>query len=523
MNRRDFISSGKANKGETTLSPRAMSLGNYSGNLTRAHALHLLRRLCFAPTLAQVDAIADKTPSQALDLLFGTTTDSTATPSATLNQWLATPEFNPLDQITDIRFEIEGRLKTRYREFIDWWLDLMRTESMPIGEKLTLFLSTIWCIEFTYDTEALMPPPLLYKNNQTLRKNRLAKYSDLASDITLDGAMLLYQSLYYSSKAKPNENYMRELMELFTMGIGNYTEGDIREGARVLTGWRTAAYFGEPYPNGYFETYFVPAEHDTGSKTLFGSRTIAARTEDANTEFQVKEQEVNGLMNILFTERADAIALFVAEKAYKYFVYSSPGDTDAEIISELASVLKSNSFSLQAMYRALFQSEYFYDDKYIGGQIKTPPEYIVGLERSLGKDFNSIGSSTRGLVSDLEQELYDPPNVGSWFGYRNWISTKTYPDRIAAAKDLIAQTNAVNFAKQFANYSDADSLLGSIIEFLLPREQRDDVKLSLKQTMLNGISTANWASEITSASAAAEQGLKNLLIEIVKLPDFQLC
>jgi len=226
MKRRDFFSTFDRQKSERNLAATEKierpiaSIAKKTTPLSRKEAIHFLRRACFKPTTENIDLLTGKTPEQAFNTIFGNGTEPIVdTPT---DEWATAVEENPLGQIPDIRYPIEGRLKRRYGEFKDWWVELMKTEQVPYMEKLALFWSTVWTIEFTYDTEALLPPPLLLANNQVLREFRLGNYKDLALAVTMSGAMLLYQSLYYSSGHKPNENYMRELMELFTMGIGNY-------------------------------------------------------------------------------------------------------------------------------------------------------------------------------------------------------------------------------------------------------------------------------------------------------------
>lgn len=529
MKRRDFLVGGTATTHEETQmlrKPVPPSLDKFEGTLTRRHAQHLLRRLTFSPTNELIESLVGKTPDQALDILLGNGTEPNPSPG-TLSNWLTTAEFNPLGEITEIRFEIEGRLRSRYRDLIDWWLDLMRTNSNPTMEKLTLFLATIWSIEFPYDTEALVPPPLLYKNNQMLRSNRLAKYDKVALDCTLDGAMLLYQSLFYSTSTSPNENYMRELMELFTMGIGNYTEGDIREGSRALTGWRTAAYFAEPAPNGYFETYFSPKDHDTGEKTLFTNRKISARTSDENTEFQVKEQEVGGLIKILFDERATAISRFVCEKIYKYFVYSSPGDVDYEFINELATKFVDNQFSLSAIYRELFTSKYFYNEEFVGCQIKTPAEFLICFESQLGVNLNDKSKAyRRTMMQEMEQELYDPPNVANWSGYRTWMSTKTYQMRVKTAKDVLAlakDSELIALMNKIPARFELESAVKNLVEYFLPLEVSAERQTFYADIVKSKVSAGNWSSELNAGSAKVAEALRNLIEEIILSPDFQLC
>jgi len=527
MKRRDFLNNFQPREHIPLINPDielarpAPAINKKTTPLTRKEAIHFLRRVCFKPTNDNINAIVGKTTDEAFAAILGNGTEPIIeSPQAT---WATAVEENPLGQIPEIRFPIEAKLKTRYGEFAKWWVELMRTEELPYMEKLTLFWSTVWCIEFTYDTEALLPPPLLLANNQILRADRMKKYKDMALDVSLSGAMLLYQSLYYSSGKSPNENYMRELLELFTMGIGNYTEGDIKQGSLVWTGWRTAPYYGDPGLKGYFETYFLPSAHDIGAKTFMGD-TIPARDQSSNTEQQVLDGEVKVLLDIMFSRRGEAISKFIANKVFRYFVYSNPGSNDDGMIDELADRFAASDFNTYNLFKELFTSEYFYDPKNLGIQIKTPPEFIVGFQNQLGV----IYSNAKNAIHDIEQELYDPPNVGSWKGHRTWENTRTYPLRIKYANEILAlasDTRLASLAAEFTNYKVAGDLTKALCEYFLP--------LDLEQTRYDrymndlltaaGTDEASWGDTIDNNPADAGKGIRALISEIIKAPDFQLC
>jgi uncharacterized protein (DUF1800 family) len=527
MKRRDFFSTFDRQKSERNLAATEKierpiaSIAKKTTPLSRKEAIHFLRRACFKPTTENIDLLTGKTPEQAFNTIFGNGTEPIVdTPT---DEWATAVEENPLGQIPDIRYPIEGRLKRRYGEFKDWWVELMKTEQVPYMEKLALFWSTVWTIEFTYDTEALLPPPLLLANNQVLREFRLGNYKDLALAVTMSGAMLLYQSLYYSSGHKPNENYMRELMELFTMGIGNYTEGDIKQGSLVLTGWRTAPYYGDPGLKGYFNTYFLPSAHDIGAKTFMGE-TIPARDQSSNTEDQVLNEEVKVLLNIMFTKRGEAISKFVANKVFRYFLYSNPGSDDSGMVNELASVFRNNNFDTLPLFKALFTSDYFFNEANMGIQIKTPPEYIMMFQNQLGVNY----SNSREAIDNVEQVLYDPPDVGSWAGYRAWENTRTYPLRIKYANEILALASDANLAdlgKKFSNYTDATEMTKALCDYLLPMELEQARYNSYKSTMLAAANTneTNWGDTIANNPSDAGKGIRALISDIIKAPDFQLC
>ncbi len=511
-------------------------LNEFTGKVSKKEALHFLRRLTFHPSPEQVSEIIGKTPAEAFEIVIGNGNEPLPEPTTSMKSWIEKLEENPLDDLPlDIRFQIEGIQKKNYGEFIDWWIKLMKSPKYPEIEKFTLFLSTIWAIEFTYDTEALLPAPLLYKNNSTLRQLRLSSYKAVASAITLDGAMLLYQSLFYSTNKAPNENYARELMELFTMGIGdldtgkaNYTEADIREASRALTGWRTVAYLGqeEAPANKPFQTFFVSKFHDKGSKKIFQFGSINPISDEENTEDLVKQKEVDGLIDILFNERGISIARFIADKLIRFYCYSSPY-SNIQLVNELAQYFVENDYNLYKLYKKLFTSNYFFSNELIGCQIKTPPEFLIGLQRIFGVDLDSSQQGkTRRYLNSLEQILYDPPNVGSWKGYRTWINTTTYPLRIKYAKeylDLLKDTDLFTFIKKFPENEDINSIINSLLTFLLPVEILQSRTIEYKNILLNGVAESEWSSLVNNNDTKIATGLRNLLSRIFSSPDFQLC
>ncbi len=533
MDRRDFLRLNLREK-PSTLTPGYEPTGItlLDGPLTRKQAVHLLRRFTFAPTTELIDELTGLDVAQAVVRLLGDQTGSQAEPSDLLKGWIDEQEEDPLSVGSQvIRGEIEGRLRTRYRQFKDWWLATMRDEDKPFYEKNVLFWSTVWCIEFPYDTNALIPPPLIYRNNQTIRKNCYGNYKNFALDITLDGAMLLYQSMYYSTNVAPNENYQRELLELFTMGTNNlsngdpnYTETDIQEGTRALTGWKTAAYKFQNQPNGPFNTYFEAPKHDTDSKT-FMKEIIPSRDPVLdNTEEKVRDEEIlGGILKIMFDNRAEAISFFVCSKLYRFYMFASEADIDWTFVAELAQVLRNNDFNLKPVFEELFKSDRFYNEEYIGAQIKTPVEYIVGLERMLGVEY----AKSRIAVDDLEMMLYDPPNVGSWKAYRTWISTNTYPLRVKYGHeiaDLPSEAMLISLAKKLPGFENADTMTDSLIEYFLPRavsqERHDRYKAILLQNA--GVDEAGWTGLINNNETEAGVGIRALIKEFILSPDFEL-
>lgn len=484
--------------------------------LTLDDVLHLLRRMGFAGTMPQAKSFVGKTPGEVVDFLLGSDNEPDL-PSP--GPWIDVGTENPLGADLQTRQAIELSYYVNHAALSNWWLDHMSNDTKTI-EKLTLFWMSHWVCEFSFDVDSVTIPQSLYREMKMLRKLRLGDMREMALEVSVDNAMVWYLGGTYNEVGKPNENYGRELLELFTTGIGWYTEGDVQEASRVLTGWKASLYTDEPTPNGLYNTWFAAARHDTGAKQFMG-QTIPARTVDNNTEFQVKNEEVYELIKIIFRVRPEAVSNFIAEKFYRYYVYSSKGDVDTEFVGELAIAFAAADFNIRALARALFTSERFYDPALRGVQIKTPFEFLVGLQRQLG-----IAATDRvNWMARMDQHVVDPPNVSGWPGYRSWISTNTYPVRRQFSDALIRQLSdaqAVTLIKQFDDYTDVRKFVRGVIMYLLPvavTQAREDFYV---KALLGTAPEYEWVN-IVDDTAAAGQRFRSLLTTISKAPDFQLC
>jgi uncharacterized protein (DUF1800 family) len=493
-------------------------LESYTQTLDRRRALHLVRRLSFAPSYALVNQLVGKTAPEALNIVLGATA-TVNQPASLPGTWTNDITENPDKADNDTRSKIQGTWGGQFGSLQAWWANLMLTDGFPAREKLVLFWSGHFTSEFAFD-DMYTPPQLLFRQNQTLRKDCLGDFRQLAEDITLDGAMLNYLGGTLNSKGSPNENFARELLELFTLGLGQYTEGDVKEAARTLTGWRASRFNDEPRPNGNFNTYFLPSAHDAGAKQFLGV-TIPARDADSNTEFLVRGGEVRRLINIIFEQRGDAAAKFISTKLYRFFVYSNPSRTDTNVIQQMADVFKRSNYQILPLLQALFTSAHFYDEANIGVQIKTPAEFVLGLARQLGVSAGNAIST----MNSLEQVLIDPPNVAGWDGYRTWLSTKTYPLRVQYAQNLIrgiSNDALAAWARQFPQSENVQALVSGIVEFLFPKPLAASRSQNYVTALLAGAPDYEWTSILRDSNAAGTR-LKALLTMMTKAPDMHLC
>lgn len=487
----------------------------YTKPLTLEDVLHLFRRASFSATLEQAQAYVGRQAVEVVDEIIGKGDEpQPPSPGAWIDAWTENPQGADLQT----RASIEASWRNNMASLAAWWMNLASNDATAI-EKTVLFWSQHWTTEFSFDNTYSVPQ-MLYRQLQTLRSMRLGDLRQLALDMTLDPAMLYYLGGTYNTKGAPNENFARELMELYLTGIGWYTEGDVKEGARVLTGWRTQRFSDEPAPNDRYHTWFDAAAHDTGAKQFLG-QTIAARTDDNNTAYQVRNEEVLRMIEIIIDVRGEACSRFIAEKVYRYFVYSSPTEVVMPYIHDLADVFRQSNFELRPLFTTLLSSAHFFDPALRGAQIKTPMEYIAGMIRQLGK--GATGLST--WATRMDQAVMDPPTVAGWPGYRSWISTNTYPVRREFARTLInsmSDAEVMAWIRTFPEYDQARSFVASVVQLLLPvpvSTERLDYYL---QALLQNAPDYDWPKIINDPTAAAKR-TRDLLVTISKAPDFQLC
>ncbi len=276
------------------------------------------------------------------------------------------------------------------------WLERMISTSNPLEEKMML----LWHSHFASNYRTVRDSFLLYQQHQTLRKNALGNFKDLAYDIIKDPAMIRFLDNNSNVKGKPNENLAREIMELFTLGQGNYTEKDIKEGARALTG-RT---FND---NDYV---FNNKQHDYGRKKILGKSGY---------------HQGKDFVRILLKQ--SACYKFVAFKLYKHFIadiQAQPNPSQQKVIDRIAYLLRKEKFQFKPVLKTIFKSKHFYDPSIIAHKIKSPAQLIVGTIRKLNAPPRDIAVLSDAMAI-MGQKLFDPPSVKGWDGGRSWINTAT--------------------------------------------------------------------------------------------------
>jgi uncharacterized protein (DUF1800 family) len=338
----------------------------------------------------------------------------------------------------------------------------------------------------------------MYWQNKLLRDHAMGNLIDFTKAVTINPAMLLYLDGTRNRKGAPNENYARELMELFTLGTGNYTEQDIQEGARALTGWRVDG----------ITSYFDATRFDDGTKTFLG---------------QTGNFIHNDVVDIIFTQ--PAAATFFCRELYNEFMHVAH---DEDSIATMAQILRDNNYELKPVLSTLLKSVLFHTEEVRGAKIKNPIELIVGTMRQ----FN-VGSPDyvymRQVASQIKQELFSPPNVSGWDGDKVWINTTTLParniftDAVINGKkpdggDLTFQLNLVEYARTFPSSEDAVQLIADISKIFLQFPLSENRKEYLLNTLLDGAEVYDWST----SDPLAEDRLKLFFKALMRLSEYQL-
>ncbi len=290
----------------------------------------------------------------------------------------------------------------RVQQLREWWLNRMLASPRPLEEKMTLF----WHGHFATSTQKVKYSRPAFELNQLFRANATGNFKTLTTKVGQSRSMIEYLDNHRNIKGKPNENWARELMELFTLGAGNYTEADIKESARAFTGWT------------FSDQGFAYREevHDFGEKTFFGERG----------NFDGWD-----IIDIIF--RQPQASRFMAEKLWRFFAYDEP---EPALVEELAAAFREHHYEVKPVLRTMFSSQAFYSERAMGTQIKSPAQFVVQLAHDLRLDPVPYRDMARACAA-LGQNLYAPPNVKGWDGGRAWINANALVTRYNLPKALL--------------------------------------------------------------------------------------
>lgn len=558
----------------------------YTGVFGREELLHLLKRTVFGVSKQDLDYFAGKSLSQVLDTLF---TYSTVLPSTPLNNYDSQASTGGSPDYAGVALgqtwvnnvcpasPFEATYDNFYRDLsVKYWnMGLVLNQSRTIYEKLVLF----WHNHFPISVSLLNRAQRSYVYTKTIRENVNASLRDLCKLMTKDPAMLMYLNGEVNTKNAPDENYARELQELFTIGKElpadkRYTEEDVKAAAKVLTGHRMGT-FTTNYLDAVYA--FSTSNHATGNKTFsaFYSNTVIKGSTSATATSG--EDELNQLLDMIFDDtdkniaplvgtvfagksRADIIADYLCKKIYRFFVYYDIDDNiQNNVIDKMAAVFKKD-FKIAPVLKELLGSQHFYDIQNRGCYIKMPMDVVVGLLRATNANLKdadvkkqyAIWASIFSQAESMQQGYLEPPNIAGWSAYYQapnyhelWINSDALPKRQSFAQLYAGNTprgvftlfniklDHIAFVKTLTNPEDPNALIDELCDLFLGIKLTAAHKQKLKtDTLLNKQTTDYYWTDAWARATAANATtndkntvvgfLRNLMDYLVRLEEFQL-
>jgi len=375
-------------------------------------AAHLLNRAGFGGSPSEVEALYQLGHAGAVKKILqpseapGIPDPDWANPySARRDEGLDERGMRGLDpEIREARQRVYRRLEqARLFDLRAWWLHRMRYTTHPLQEKMTLFLHGHFATGF----EKVRSAYAMFLQNQTFRRHATGSWRTIVEVVTRDPAMLIYLDGVTNTKASPNENYAREVMELFMLGEGHYTEEDIREAARAFTGWR--------FNRRVFDLVYEEQRHDSNRKSFMRRKG---------------NFEANDILGIIL-EQPQA-ARWITTKLWTFFAYENP---EPAVIDALSGTLRKHQYELSPVLEEMFLSRAFFGNRSFRMQVKSPVQWLVSTCRYLETPLPEPSHSFQ-LLNSLGQNLFDPPNVKGWDGGITWITTSSLALRYEAASRL---------------------------------------------------------------------------------------
>lgn len=523
-----------------------MALAVYSGTWGQTQLLHLLRRTLFGVKKTDLTHFAGKTMSEVVAELLAVPTAAPAPPVNHYQNYFSTPDPQVALGETWVNLTNEGGLYQfqRLESLRGWWLGLMIEQQPSIVEKMTLFLHSHIPVEMG---RVVSSPFYCYRYLALLRAHALGNFKNLVNAMTTDLAMMRYLNNEDNIKNAPNENYARELQELFTIGKDlptAFTEDDVKAAARVLTGWRIA------WPD-TLQIYFLPSVHDEGNKVFsnfYNNTVITGRSGD-----NAGRDELNDLMDMIFAQ--NEVAKYIIRKIYRFFVYYKiDAAVETNVIVPLANTFRSNNYELLPVLLELFQSEHFYNPLYMGCNIKNPLELAAGLART----FN-VPPLTSGITalyqrnqiigkaaSQMGMEAGAPPNVAGWEAYRiapnyheNWITSDILRTRENFVESMVTHGfeyytfDVLTFTTTLDNPENPNLLISEVLTLIHPLASQTAVVTALKNILLSNQTgdyywTNAWTTYTADPSNAVNRDvvktrLQNFYTAVLKMVEYQLC
>jgi uncharacterized protein (DUF1800 family) len=510
MDRREFLAT-KSKKAKLKFEPPLIfrtnsGLNEYAGPWTVNEVTHLLKRTMFGAKKTDINYFLGKTMAASVDELLNPTAPMPAGPVKDYDpSAAATPDTGILPgQVWVNDPNNDGTVNSlRRNSFRRWWTGRMINQDRSIREKMILF----WHNHFPTEANDVGNSQFVYKYHALLRNNVLGNFKSLVRAVTVDPAMLRYLNGYLNTASAPDENYSRELQELFAVGKENnpnYTEDDVKAAAKVLTGWQVDA--------NNITSYFNINRHDKTNKTFssFYNGTIITGVADATAG----DKELDALLTMIFNKKAE-VSKFIVKKLYRWFVYYEiDAATETNVILPLAQILQDNNWEIKPVLSALLKSEHFYDAINRGCIIKSPVDFVI----SICREYNLVfADEVTDYITAYAQWNYifgwmvltaqapgDPPNVSGWAAYYQepqfyelWINSDTLPKRNQFSDLMIGNgftrngkkvaIDPITFADALSNPGDPNILITDSLNILykidITQASKDTIK---KQILLSG-------------------------------------
>ncbi len=569
MNRRDFFTLKGAGKelfaqeqapvdmyyAPTTADHPRKGLAKFNGTWNAETAAHLLRRTTFGPKKTEIQLLTNLGYEASLNLILSAP-GVIAPPLYHENETYSGDKQNLPWYTSNSPWNVENRTFN----LKGWWVKQMVEGTPNLTTKMTLF----WSNHLVTGTTTVNDPRWSYEYIKLLQDNCFGNFKTMVRKVTTNAAMLKYLSGNSNTKGSPNENYARELLELFTLGAinpdgtANYTEDDVVAAARVLTGWKTNPNVnGLPVVNPW--ATFVAANHDTGPKAFssyFNNRVIQ-RVLPA--EYQ---KEVDDLMDMIFSRQQ--VALFVVRELYKLFVYYEiDAWVESNIIVPLANQFRAGGYEIKPIVKMLLGSQHFFDTVVMGSQIKNPADFVVGMVRQFETVLNPLNRENNFQCYQLNTEMtrqqmdqLNPPNVAGWQAYylspgfyEMWLNTATVQARnklvlqflkygIPSDFDGSIKVGPVNKFLFFnlvtgAQAQDVNILIDETVKLLFARPITANQRQYLKEILIPGLPDFEWTTEWLQFILAQAQPtspnyiimdnkLNSFLYEVMTMAEYQL-
>ena len=558
----DFLKADEEVASGSEHTPRAATttgLTPYAGELSKENVLHLLKRTLFGAKQSDVDAFMQLSVSEAIDQLVQTS----PIPPEPVNDYNTTS--NPAEQDPDVAIG-ESWVDAPYNNgdnaqegnrlisLCTWLMNNMIQQEQTIHEKMVLF----WNNLLPTQAFGIFVAKMSYRYFELLRRNALGNYKTMIKELTLDPCMLFYLNGASNNRYAPDENYGRELQELFTVGKGpnsKFTESDVQAAARVLTGFTSD--WGQNTNWGPMESIFYADWHDTDDKQFsefYGNRLIEGKSGQAGAE------ELDEMLDMIFDN--EETALYICRRFYNFFVFSEIDESvEQNVIVPLAQIFRDNDYEILPVLKALFASEHFFDEANKGAMIKNPIDLILGFWRTT--EMQHIEESNANLKYTTMREMYwgfcyqvgmrigDPPSVSGWPAYyqvpsfdKLWITTDTITRRAQYVDALIGQwawvgnpdyrlgVNLIRFLEHLPDPGNPNQMIDDVADLLFGTKITSESHEYVKSSLLSGQSTDSYWTEAwvdyqgeptnETYRSVVENRLRNAFRALTHLGEFQL-